>query len=406
MPEFTHLHVHSEYSLLDGQGRIDALLKRAQELGMDSLALTDHGVLYAAIDFYMQAKELGIKPIIGLEAYVAPASRFDRKSRSEERPSHLTLLAKDEVGYKNLLQLTTKAHLEGFYYRPRVDRELLAQHREGLIALSGCASGEVPRNLLNGDRDRARRVMAEWLDIFGRDSFYAELQRHDWPELDQANKDLVEIARELDVPLVATNDVHYVRREDAAAQDLLLCIQTGTTVEDQKRMRMRGDTYYLRSAEEMAALFAELPEALTNTRRIAEQCDLSFDFGRVQLPQFEVPEGYTPDTYLEYLCQQGLPRRYPTGHVRGRGAAPLRALRHRADRLRPLRPHRLGHRPLRPDPRHPVRPARLGRRVARPLPPRHLRRRPDRQPARLRAIPEHRAPGDARRRHGLRRRPS
>ena len=311
MPDFTHLHVHSEYSLLDGQGRIDALLKRAKELGMDSLALTDHGVLYAAIDFYMQAKELGIKPIIGLECYVAPGSRFDRKPRSEERPSHLTLLARDEVGYKNLLQLTTKAHLEGFYYKPRVDRELLAQHHEGLIALSGCASGEVPRSLLNGDRDRARRAMVEWLDIFGRDSFYAELQRHDWPELDQANKDLVEIARELSVPLVATNDVHYVRREDAAAQDLLLCIQTGTTVEDPKRMKMRGDTYYLRSPEEMHALFAELPEALANTRRIADECGLAFDFGRVQLPQFEVPAGYTPESYLEHLCYEGLPHRYP-----------------------------------------------------------------------------------------------
>ena len=310
MSDFAHLHVHSEYSLLDGLGRVDALLKRAKELGMDALALTDHGVLYAAIDFYLAARELGMKPILGLEAYVAPGSRLERRGRGEDRPHHLTLLARDLTGYRNLVQLTTKAHLEGFYYRPRVDRELLAQHAEGLICLSGCASAEIPRLLFAGDVEAARRAAAGWLDLYGRDSFYMELQRHDWPELDEVNRHILGIARDLGVGVVATNDVHYVRREDARVQDLLLCIQTGTTVDDPKRLRMQGDTYYLRSPEEMRELFAEVPEALSSSLRIAEQCNLSFDFGRVQLPEFPIPEGYTPDTYLEKLCREGLKRRY------------------------------------------------------------------------------------------------
>ena len=309
--QFAHLHVHSEFSLLDGLCRVDKLLKRAKELGMSSLALTDHGVMYAAIDFYNAAKELDMQAIVGLEAYVAPNSRFDRKGRgAEERPNHLTLLAKDAVGYRNLVKLTTKSHLEGFYYKPRVDKELLAEHRDGIVALSGCASGEITRLLFNGNRDRAKETAAEYLDLYGRGNFYMEIQRHDWPELDVVNKEIVAIARELDVPLVATNDVHYIRREDARSQDVLLCIQTGTTLDDSKRMRMLGDTYYLRSPEEMAELFAETPDALSSTLEIAEKCHLKFDFGRVQLPDFPIPDGFTPDTYLEKLSREGLRRRY------------------------------------------------------------------------------------------------
>ena len=310
MSDFAHLHVHSEYSLLDGLGRIDAPLRRAKELGMNALALTDHGVLYGAIDFYLAAKELQIKPILGVEVYVAPGSRLDRRGRGEDRPHHLLLLAKDLTGYRNLVQLTTKAHLEGFYYRPRVDREVLEQHAEGLICLSGCASAEVPRLLFAGDLVGARRAVGELLDLYGRDSLYLELQDHDWPELDAVNREILKLSKDLGVPVVATNDVHYVDREDARFQDLLLCIQTGSAVDDPKRMRMRGDTYYLRSPQEMRELFREVPEAIANTLRIAEQCCVEFDFGRVQLPEFPVPEGYTPDGYLEKLCRDGLRRRY------------------------------------------------------------------------------------------------
>ncbi|MBI4320926.1 MAG: DNA polymerase III subunit alpha [Chloroflexi bacterium] len=310
MADFTHLHVHSEYSLLDGLGRVDALLKRAKELGMDTLALTDHGVMFAAVDFYMAAKDLGVKPIIGCEVYVAPNRRSDRRPKIDASPYHLILLASNQTGYRNLLQLASKAHLEGFYYKPRVDRELLAEHRDGLIALTACGSGEIPRQILSGDLAGARRTAVWFKEVYGQGNFYLELQNHPIPELTTINKEMLVIGRELDIPVVATNDVHYVGPEDAYAQEILLCIQTNTTIEDPKRMRMTGETFYLRSPEEMAALFEEVPQAIANTRAIAEKCDLKLDFNRLHLPQFDIPEGYTPNTYLERLCRDGLKRRY------------------------------------------------------------------------------------------------
>ena len=310
MPDFTHLHVHSEYSLLDGLGRLDALVNRSKELGMDALALTDHGAMHGVVDFYLAAKEAGIKALIGCETYVAPGSRHSRDSRVDSSPRHLVLLAKDKTGYRNLIQLVTKAHLEGFYYKPRVDKELLEQHAEGLVALSACNSGSIPRLLVAGDYEGARKEAAWYRDVFGPGNFYLEMQQHDIPELVQINRGLVQLSRELEIPLVATNDVHYVHKEDAAAQEILLCIQTNTTLNDEKRMRMTDDSYYLRSPEEMAALFSEVPEAITNTREIVEKCNFEFEFGRLNLPAFEIPEGFTADTYLEKLCREGMRKRY------------------------------------------------------------------------------------------------
>ena len=311
MAGFAHLHVHSEYSLLDGLGRIEQIVERVRELGMRSIALTDHGVLHGAIDFYVAAKDAGLRPIIGCEVYVAPGSRMDRRPKIDASPYHLVLLARDEVGYRNLVQLVTRAHLEGFYYKPRVDRELLERHHEGLICLSACASGEVPRLIQTGDLDGARKAAAWYREVFGRENYYLEVQRHDGlPWLDDINRELVAIARELDLGVVATNDAHYVLARDARAQDLLLCIQTNSTLDDPKRMRMTGDSYYLKSPEEMAHLFADYPEVLRTSLEIAEKCDLKLEFGRVHLPQFDVPEGFTPETYLEHLCREGLRRRY------------------------------------------------------------------------------------------------
>ncbi|MCL4458741.1 MAG: DNA polymerase III subunit alpha [Chloroflexi bacterium] len=310
MADFAHLHVHSEYSLLDGLGRIDALLKRAKELGMEAMAITDHGAMYAAVDFYSAAKGLGLRPIIGCEVYVAPHSRFDKRSKLDANPYHLVLLAMDHLGYHNLLQLATKAQLEGFYYRPRVDKELLAQHRQGLVALSACGSGEIPRYLLQGDTKAAYEAAAWYNEVYGAGNFYLELQEHDVPQLTAINKELVRLGHKMGIPLVATNDVHYVYPDDAYAQEILLCIQTNTTIEDPKRMRLVGNSYYVRSPEEMIAIFAEVPEAIINTRAIVERCDLQLLFGRLHLPEFPIPEGYTPDTYLEQLCREGLRRRY------------------------------------------------------------------------------------------------
>jgi DNA polymerase-3 subunit alpha len=305
---FTHLHVHTEFSLLDGMSRIPQLLERTQELGMDSLAITDHGNLYAAVDFYLAAKEAGIKPILGCEFYVAQGSRMERNP-SDKYPYHLVLLAKDQQGYRNLVALATKAQLEGFYYKPRVDKELLAQHAEGLVALSACANGEVARHLQEDRPEEARRQALWYKEVFS--PFYIELQEHHIPELAPVYRDLIALGQELEIPFVATNDVHYVKPADASAHDVLLCIQTNSTLEDERRMRMKGQSFYLRSPQEMAALFPHLPQALSNTQRIAEICNLSLDLGRVHLPEAEVPSGQTADEYLAQLCLQGFPRRYP-----------------------------------------------------------------------------------------------
>jgi len=314
---FTHLHVHTEYSLLDGLCRIPQLIARAKELEMDSLAITDHGNMYGAIDFYVTAKEAGIRPIIGCEIYVAE-THYQSRTTNEKAPYHLTLLVKNHEGYRNLIQLVTKAHLEGFYYKPRVDKVLLAQHSTGLVALSGCMQGELPRLILEGRYDEATTQAKWYKDTFC--DYYLEIQHHPIPELDHINKGLLSIAAKLDIPIVATNDVHYVNKEDAVLQDLLLCIQTNTSIYDEKRLKMHGDFFYLKSQQEMAELFADLPQAVENTEKIAQMCTFELEFGRLHLPQIDLPSDKTSDEYLAELCWKGLKQRYkqPTPEIEQR----------------------------------------------------------------------------------------
>ena len=304
---FTHLHVHTEYSLLDGLSRIEPLVYRAKELGMDSLAITDHGALYGAIDFYLAAKAAGIKPIIGCEMYVAPGSSRSR-SQEEKSPFHITVLARDIRGYANLVKLVTAAHLEGFYYRPRVDRELLQQHHEGLVVLSGCPSGEVPRLISQGRTEEAVAAATWYREVFG--DYYLELMKHGGvDELPAINNGLMELHRDLGIPVVATNDSHYVHRAEAPLQDILICIHTNTNVQDEGRLRMTEDSYYLASPEEMQALYPDLPEAISNTQAIAERCNLELDFTQLHLPHYKLPDGVTADEYLLQICREGLQRR-------------------------------------------------------------------------------------------------
>ncbi len=304
---FVHLHVHTEFSLLDGVGRVSEYIARAQQLGMEHVAITDHGVMYGVIDWYKAAKAAGLHPLLGVEAYLAPRSIADRDKSSY----HLLLLAENERGYRNLLKLVSKASLEGFYYKPRLDLELLAQHAEGIIATSACLKGPVATHLLNGNDDEARRYAVALRDIFGSDRFFLELQDHGLPDQHQANRRLISLARELSLPLVATNDVHYLDQADAAVQDLLVCIQTNSTIHDPKRMRMQSDQLYFKSAEEMWRLFDSVPEALENTVRIAERCQVELEFGRLHLPDPGVPDGMTADEYLAQLCWEGVRQRYP-----------------------------------------------------------------------------------------------
>ncbi len=311
---FVHLHVHSEYSLLDGASRIEDLISKAREYRMPALALTDHGNMFGAIEFYTRVLESGLKPIVGYEAYVAPGSRKDKKSVGIRDASfHLTLLAKDEVGYRNLLKLASSAYLEGFYYRPRIDKEILSEYREGLIALSGCLKGEIPQLINTGNLNRAREVAGQYRDMFGSKDFYLELQDHGIKEQKKVNEGLIEIGKSLDIPLVATNDCHYIERSDSAAHEVLLCIQTGASVNDPARMRFSTDAFYFRSVEEMKALFSSVPEAIQNTIEITEKCNLELNFDENLLPRFPVPEGKTPDSYLEDLCERGLETRFGTG---------------------------------------------------------------------------------------------
>ncbi len=305
---FTHLHVHTEYSLLDGMCRIPRVVARAKEMGMVALAMTDHGGLYGAIRFYQAAREAGIKPIIGCEAYIATGSRLSRDAGARNN-HHLVLLAKNRTGYQNLIQLVTRAQLDGFYYKPRMDKELLKQHHQGLIALSACLAGEVPRLILEGRLDEAKQAALWYKQTFG--DFYLEVQRHPIPELEQVNKVLIPMSKELDIPLVATGDVHYIDRDDASAHDILMCIGTNSSIYDEKRKKMAGDYFYLKSPLEMAQLFADIPQSLENTERIAEMCHLELEFGRLHLPEIELPEGKTADQFLADLCSEGLPRFYP-----------------------------------------------------------------------------------------------
>ena len=306
---FTHLHVHTEYSLLDGMCRIPPLVARAKELGMNTLAITDHGVMYGAIQFYQEAKKAGIKPIIGCEAYVSLAGSQNGENGNSRGQHHLILLAKNQTGYRNLLQLTTKAHLEGFYYKPRLTKDNLKQYHEGLVALSACIAGEIPSLILAGRIDEAKQTALWYKELFG--DFYLEIQRHPISELETINQHLIAIGRELDIPLVATNDVHYISKEDAAYHDLLLCVGTNSTVTDEKRIKMAGDFFYLKTQEEMSELYQDIPDAIDNTAKIAEMCNLKLDFGRLHLPEITLPEGKTPDQYLADLCWQGLPKYYP-----------------------------------------------------------------------------------------------
>ncbi len=313
MNDFVHLHVHSEYSLLDGLAKPEALAARAKELNQRALAITDHGAMYAAISFYDACKTSDIKPIIGVEAYLAKRTMKDRDSQLDRSSYHLLLLAENDTGYHNLLKLVSAAELAGFYYYPRVDHDLLAQYSAGILATTGCPSSEIPRLLLDGRRDEARKWTAWYRDIF-QDRFYVELQEHGIKDLTGLNQQLIELAREFNLPLVATNDVHYLKPGDAAAQDILLCIQTQTTITNPKRMKMDGSDYYLKPSEEMWALWGELPAALTNTIAIAERCGIDLDFKNYQLPKFPLPDGVDAPTYLRQLCDEGFARRYPRGH--------------------------------------------------------------------------------------------
>ena len=309
---FTHLHVHTEYSLLDGSCKIKELAARAKELGMDSMAVTDHGVMYGVIDFYRAAKEVGIKPIIGCEVYVAPGSRFDREtSNGEDRYYHLVLLAENDTGYHNLMKIVSRGFVDGFYYKPRVDYEVLETYHEGVIALSACLAGEVQRYLARGMYEEACRSARHYEDIFGKGNFFLELQDHGISTQKTVNQGLMRMSRELSMDLVATNDIHYILAEDAAAHDILLCIQTGKKVSDENRMRYEGGQYYVKSEEEMRALFPYAQEAIDNTHKIAERCNVEIEFGVTKLPKYEVPEGYDSWSYLNKLCQDGMAKRYP-----------------------------------------------------------------------------------------------
>ncbi len=311
---FVHLHVHTEYSLLDGSNKIKEYVSRAKELGMNSAAITDHGVMYGVIDFYRAAKAAGINPVIGCEVYVAPGSRFDKElTGGEDRYYHLVLLAENNTGYANLMKIVSKGFTEGYYYKPRVDMEVLSRYHEGLIALSACLAGEVQRNIVKGLPGEAKKAARKYEACFGQGNFFLELQDHGLPEQRMVNTELLKMSRELSIPLVATNDVHYTYAEDADAHDILLCIQTGKKLADEDRMRYEGGQYFVKSEEEMRGLFPYALEALENTQRIADRCHVEIEFGVSRLPKFQVPEGYDAWGYLNKLCDEGLKERYGDG---------------------------------------------------------------------------------------------
>ena len=302
---FVHLHVHSEYSLLDGACRIKELIKKAKENNMSALALTDHGVMYGAIQFYKEAVANDIKPIIGCEVYLAPNSRMDKSYGKKETPSHLILLVKNKTGYRNLIQLVTKSFLEGFYYKPRIDKAILKEFSEGLIGLSACLKGEIPRLILQNNFTEAEELALSYQEIFGKGNFYLELQNNTIPEQLKVNQELIKLSRSLQIPLVATNDVHYLNKEDFEAHDILLCIQTATNLDDPDRMKFSTDEFYFNTPEEMKQHFADIPEALENTLRIAEECNLEIDFRNAHLPDFSLPGNISDNDYLKQLCYEG-----------------------------------------------------------------------------------------------------
>ena len=309
---FTHLHVHTEYSLLDGSAKINEIVARAKELGMDSLAITDHGVMYGVIDFYRACKKEGIRPVLGCEVYVAPGSRFHKEGGvTDERYYHLVLLAENDIGYSNLMKIVSKGFTEGYYYKPRVDYEVLEQYHEGIIALSACLAGEVAMNLKRGFYEEGKAAALRLQDIFGEGNFFLEMQDHGIPEQQNVNASLLRMHQETGIQLVATNDVHYIYDTDVEAHDILLCIQTQKKVQDEDRMRYDGGQYYLKSIEEMEKLFPYAKEALENTHKIAERCNVTIEFGNYKLPHYDVPEGFDAWTYLQHLCAEGMKKRYP-----------------------------------------------------------------------------------------------
>jgi len=305
---FVHLHNHTHYSLLDGLTNIDDFITKVKEQGCPAVAITDHGVMYGVIEFYKKCKKAGIKPIIGVEAYLTPNSRFDKNTRDDARNYHLLLLAKNNIGYQNLIKLTSKAHLEGFYYKPRIDWELLEEYHEGVIACSACMGGEIPSFILAKRLEQAREKILAYNNLFGQDNFYLEIQDH--PELEgqvEVNKQLKIFSKELGIPLVVTNDIHYLDKKDDEAQDILLCLQSKKKIDDPDRMKMLGHgDYSCRDPKELIEAFKDVPEAIKNTVRIAEMCNVEIKLGEIHLPYFAVPEGYDESTYLNKLCEDGI----------------------------------------------------------------------------------------------------
>jgi DNA polymerase-3 subunit alpha len=333
--DFVHLHLHTEYSLLDGANSLDDLIKKAVELRMPAIAVTDHGNLFGALDFYLKATKAGIKPIIGCEMYVAPGSRFEKASAAghhDESSYHLILLARNKAGYRNLVKLVTAGYLEGFYYKPRIDKELLRKHSEGLIGMSACLSGEIPKLLLQGRYDDAKKTAFDYRDLFGSKNFYFELQDNGIPEQEQANRELLRLSHDTGIPVVATNDCHYLNREDHKSHDALLCIQTGKIVKDSNRMKFASETFYVKTPEEMKKSFADVPEAISNTVAIAERCNLELDLGKYHLPHFPVPEGTTRESYMAELSRKGLEERFTEIEaVRGPGSIDREAYKRRLE---------------------------------------------------------------------------
>ena len=317
--KFTHLHVHTSYSLLDGSARIDELMKRVKELNMDSIAITDHGSMFGIVEFYKQAVKNGIKPILGCEIYVTKQNYKDRENKERDQ-FHLILLAENQKGYSNLMKIVSEGYVNGFYYKPRVDKELLEKYSEGIIALSACLGGEVQKHLLYNEYEQAKELAIRYNDIFGQDNFYLELQDHGMNEQKLVNQQLIRLSRETDIPLVATNDIHYINKKDAKVHDALLCIQTGKTINEENRMKFPSNEFYIKSYDEMKNMFPNLEEALENTTRIADRCNVELDFDTMHLPEYDIPEGYTNSTYLRELCENGLKERYEdiTDEIRDR----------------------------------------------------------------------------------------
>lgn len=306
MRDFVHLHVHTEYSLLDGAIRIKDLIEKTKELGMKSIAITDHGVMYGVIDFYKEAIKNGIKPILGCEVYTARRSRLDKEANLDSIQGHLVLLAENNTGYKNLMKIVSIGFVEGYYYKPRIDIEVLKKYSEGIIALSACLSGDIPRMMLQGNYEKAKALALQYETIFGKDNFFLELQINSIPDQNLVNQNIIKLSKETGIPLVATNDVHYLRKEDAKAHEILLCIQTGKRITDEDRMTFNTDEVYLKTIEEMWKSFKNIPKALENTIEISRRCNVEIQFNKLYLPEYKVPGNQDHFIFLKNLCEEGL----------------------------------------------------------------------------------------------------